>query len=48
MRDDIVKTFEIQDTPSKATEALPNGPDTAELETKTEALDLAGQPQSLI
>ena len=44
MRNDIVKTFEVQDAPPKSTEALPK-PDTTELASKTEALNLQGQPQ---
>jgi hypothetical protein len=44
MRNDIVKTFEVQDAPPESTEAL-SKPDTTELASKTEALNLQGQPQ---
>lgn len=48
MRNDIVKTFEVQDVPPKSAEAPSNESDTTEIEIKTEALDLEGQPQSPI
>lgn len=47
MRNDIVKTFEVQDAP-KSAEAMRKELDTTELESKSEALDLEGQPQSPI
>ena len=40
MRNDILKPFEVQDTPPKSTEALPKVP--------ADELDLEGQPQSPI
>ena len=45
MRNDIVKTFEVQDSPSISTEALPKS-DNIELTSKTEASEGKDQQQS--
>jgi hypothetical protein len=45
MRNDIVKTFEAQDSGPKSVETTPKKSDSTELEVQTEALGLEGQPQ---